>query len=63
VLHGLEKNGALAVQRKTVGGRSRVYYSLTPRGLRRLDGLTEDWQQLSEAIGQVLKGRRHAPAL
>ncbi len=63
VLHGLEKDGALAAVRKAVNGRSRVYYRLTPKGQRRLDGLTRDWSALAEAVGSVLKGRRHAPAV
>ncbi len=63
VLHGLEKDGALAASRKTVNGRSRIYYRLTPKGLRRLDGLAQDWTALAGAVDTVLKGRRHAPAL
>lgn len=63
VLHGLEKDGALAARRKTVNGRSRVYYSLTPKGQQRLSGLTQEWEALSGAIASVLKGRRHAPAV
>ena len=63
VLHGLEKDGALAAVRKTVGGRSRVYYHLTPKGLRRLDGLAGDWEALAGAVATVLKGRRHVPAV
>ena len=63
VLHSLEKDGALAARRKTVNGRSRVYYSLTAKGGRRLAGLTQDWQALADAVTSVLKGRRHAPAV
>ena len=36
VLHGLEQDGALTSRRKMVNGRSRVYYMVTPAGLRRL---------------------------
>ena len=43
VLHGLEKDGALKSRRREVSGRSRVYYSLTSRGVRRLSDLTDTW--------------------
>ncbi len=35
VLHALESEGALKSRRKTVNGRSRIYYSVTARGSRR----------------------------
>ncbi len=37
VLHGLERNGSLKSKRKAVGGRTRVYYSVTKKGRDRLD--------------------------
>ena len=37
VLHSLQRNGALKSKRKTVGGRTRVYYSLTKKGRGRLE--------------------------
>jgi PadR family transcriptional regulator PadR len=60
VLHALEKDGALKSQRREIGGRSRVYYSLTSRGVRRLFDLTDRWTALSGAIQAVLKGGPHA---
>ena len=45
VLHGLERNGALKSKRKAVGGRTRVYYSLTAKGRKRLDKLQQDWRR------------------
>jgi PadR family transcriptional regulator PadR len=56
VLHGLEKDRALKSQRREVGGRSRVYYSLTSRGVRRLSDLTDTWFATTQAIQTVLKG-------
>src|SRR5213079_3547223 len=50
VLHGLESDGALKSRRKTVNGRSRIYYSVTAKGLRRLADLSEDWTSLTTAI-------------
>ncbi|TWB45988.1 PadR family transcriptional regulator [Nitrospirillum pindoramense] len=56
VLHALERDGALSSNRKTVNGRSRVYYSLTATGVRRLDDLAGNWSRLTEAIQSVLGG-------
>ena len=63
VLHGLEKDGALKSRRKTVGGRSRVYYSVTPKGLKRFETLASDWSRLAGAIQAVLTGGAHVPAI
>ena len=54
LLHGLDKNGALKSRRKTVNGRSRVYYSLTARGEKRLAALTDRWSVLNGAVEAVL---------
>jgi PadR family transcriptional regulator, regulatory protein PadR len=59
VLHGLEKDGALRSKRREVGGRSRVYYSLTSRGTRRLSDLTSTWKATTRAIQTVLKEGLH----
>src|SRR4051812_42391085 len=50
VLHALEQDGALKARRKTVSGRSRIYYSLTAKGTKRLGGLTETWSALGQAV-------------
>lgn len=62
VLHGLEHEGALRSRRKTVQGRSRIYYSLTAMGKRRLARMAATWASLAGAIGNVLGGR-HAEAV
>ena len=54
LLHGLEKDGALKSRRRTVNGRSRVYYTLTARGAKRLASLAGDWTALNIAVQQVL---------
>jgi PadR family transcriptional regulator PadR len=59
VLHALEKDGALKSQRREVGGRSRVYYSLTSKGVRRLFDLTDTWTALASAVQAVLTGGPH----
>jgi PadR family transcriptional regulator PadR len=63
VLHGLEREGALTSRRKTVNGRSRIYYSVTAKGARRLASLTHDWTNLAGAIQKMLKGGQHGEAL
>jgi PadR family transcriptional regulator PadR len=59
VLHALEKSGALKSQRREASGRSRVYYSLTSKGVRRLFDLTDSWTATAAAIQAVLKGGPH----
>jgi PadR family transcriptional regulator PadR len=54
VLHALEKEGALKSRRKTVNGRSRVYYTLTARGAKKLAALTGHWTSLNNAVQAVL---------
>lgn len=54
VLHALEKDGALKSRRKPVNGRSRVYYTLTVKGIKRLENLTRTWTQVNAAVTAVL---------
>jgi PadR family transcriptional regulator PadR len=63
VLHGLEKDGALRSRRKTVNGRSRIYYSVTAAGSRRLVNLLQTWNNLATAIQTMLMGGHHAKAI
>jgi len=60
VLHGLEKVGSLKAKRKPINGRTRVYYTLTAKGQKRLDRLTEEWGRISGAIGSALGEAEHA---
>ena len=62
VLHSLEKSGALKSRRKTVGGRTRVYYSLTARGRRRLHDLADDWRRIQNGVRTALETPADAPA-
>jgi PadR family transcriptional regulator PadR len=59
VLHGLERDGALKSRRKTVNGRSRIYYSVTRRGARRLVDLSQSWAHLTAAIQKMLVGEAY----
>jgi PadR family transcriptional regulator PadR len=63
VLHGLERNRALKSRRKTVNGRSRIYYSATPIGSHRLADLSATWANLAAAIQKVLAGGPHGEAV
>ena len=63
VLHGLERDGALKSRRKTVNGRSRIYYSVTRAGSRRLADLSETWTNLAAAIQRMLRGDQHGAAV
>ena len=63
VLHGLERDGALRTRRKRVNGRSRIYYSVTPGGSRRLAELSQTWVNLATAIQAMLTGAHYGDAI
>ena len=54
VLHSLEETGALKARRKEINGRTRVYYSLTTKGQRRLEHLSGEWQRVSFGVNSAL---------
>ena len=60
VLHALEQDGCLRARRKPVNGRTRVYYSLTAAGKKRLTAVILDWSRITRAVSQVLEGARDA---
>ena len=55
LLHDLQKDGLLRAETRPAGGRTRVYYTLTSRGVRRLFDLTDHWTQLHNAIARTLR--------
>jgi PadR family transcriptional regulator, regulatory protein PadR len=63
VLHALESDGALKSRRKIVSGRSRIYYSTTAKGLRRLADLSKTWSELAGAIQTLLAGGPYEEAI
>jgi PadR family transcriptional regulator PadR len=63
VLHALEREGALKARRKTVEGRSRIYYAVTAPGLRRYRDLATNWTTLAGAIQSVIKAGQHHAAI
>jgi PadR family transcriptional regulator PadR len=56
LLHDLEKDGFLRALPRPAGGRTRIYYALTSKGVRRLFDLTDDWDRMARAIQHVLRG-------
>ena len=63
VLHGLEHDGALKSRTRNVGGRRRIYYSVTAKGSRRLASLADGWSNLTAAIQTVLTGGERGEAV
>lgn len=59
-LHSLELSGLLRARRRQVGGRTRVYYSVTAKGQRRLEYLTSRWRRIATAVEAALAGPSHA---
>lgn len=59
-LHVLEKRGLIRGKRRTVEGRTRVYYTVTAKGQRRLEHLTAHWRRISDGVEAVLEGTNHA---
>jgi PadR family transcriptional regulator PadR len=60
VLHGLERTGALKSKRKAVDGRTRVYYSLTDKGRKRLERLQGEWHRIQAGVAAALESPGHA---
>lgn len=60
VLHGLERNGSLKSKRKAVGGRTRVYYTVTKKGRDRLNKLQADWRRIQGGVAVALETTANA---
>lgn len=54
LLHGLERSGYLARERRLVGGRVRKYYRTTPLGEQ---ALQQARSRISELVEEVLEDR------
>ena len=54
LLHALEQDGVVKTQRRPVNGRTRVYYTLTSKGVRRLFELTDAWRRMQNAVTRAL---------
>jgi PadR family transcriptional regulator PadR len=56
ILHELEANKLVKSRRTEVEGRSRLYYAVTASGRKRLELLTQQWEQVAAGVAQVLGG-------
>jgi PadR family transcriptional regulator, regulatory protein PadR len=54
LLHTLEEGGLLKTQQRPANGRTRVYYALTAKGVRRLFELTDEWRRMQGAVARTL---------
>jgi len=54
LLHGLEEKGMLTVYEQEYLGKTRKYYSITKEGKKLLKSKTEEWNEYSGAIANVL---------
>ena len=54
LLHALERDGLLKTQHRAASGRTRVYYTLTSKGVRRLFELTDEWRRMQGAVARVV---------
>ena len=54
LLHGLEEKGMLTVYEQELLGKTRKYYSITKEGKKLLKSKTEEWNEYSGAIANVL---------
>jgi PadR family transcriptional regulator PadR len=55
-LHAMESRGFLKTRRRTIAGRTRVYYTITPKGRRRLNELSQEWRRIAAGVKSVLAG-------
>ena len=55
ILHGLEKDGAVnSYTREASTGRTRKYYHITRKGLRRLEEQKREWTAFSQKVNAIL---------
>jgi len=57
LLHHLEQTRSVSSRRKEVEGRSRYYYRLTPRGTKRLEELSKEWNQVAAGVSLFMEAR------
>ena len=62
ILHSLEERSCLRARSKPVNGRTRVYYSTTAEGRKRLSAMIGEWKRISSAVSSVVGGRTRANA-
>ena len=55
LLRRLESQGLLESEWNVEGSRPRRYYVISPAGTQVLEGLTNDWRELTETIEKILR--------
>ncbi len=53
-LHKLESDGYLSAERREVSGRTRKYYSLSPKGKKACQSSSAQLEQFMQAIAGIL---------
>ena len=59
VLHKLESEGMLRTRQQSVDGRTRVVYTITAAGKRRLVDSRSTWQRVVASVEAVFAGSDH----
>ncbi len=62
ILHAMEKKKWVASRKKTLEGRTRIYYALTDAGKKQLARTVLRWSEITSAVNSVLGGS-HEPEL
>ena len=58
LLHSLQKRGLVKSSQRKVGGRSRTYYAITPKGRHALADFRREWKALLDSLEIILKRSR-----
>jgi PadR family transcriptional regulator, regulatory protein PadR len=62
ILHSLEARAFLKARSKAINGRTRVYYTTTTAGRKRLSAMIGEWHRITTVVSKVVGGRKHASA-
>ncbi len=54
VLHALEEAKLVKSEARPANGRTRLYYSLTSQGGKKLAEITEEWKSVAKGVRSVL---------
>jgi PadR family transcriptional regulator PadR len=55
LLRALERDGDVKTRPQEAGGRTRIYYTLTSKGVRRLFERSDEWSRIARAVQQALR--------
>ncbi len=56
ILHALEDSGCLESRTEDAEGRSRKYYHITEKGIKKLAEQKEEWELYSRSVANVIGG-------